>query len=124
MVIQQWNQSPERKNTIEVLPEEHLKITIRKDLTAVPEAEERRLMEGAMRPAPLSDRGLPKTGYQSEDNHQEPHTGIHRHLWVVTAELLGTQIATLAVLAQLPSDTTGWGEGGFGKIPEHALAGP
>ncbi len=50
--------------------------------------------------------------------------GIQGKLWFVTAELLGAQMATLAVLSTLPSSSTGWGKGSLQNIIDHAVQGP
>ncbi|MBI3543161.1 MAG: DUF3943 domain-containing protein [Deltaproteobacteria bacterium] len=50
--------------------------------------------------------------------------GIQRKLWVVTAELLGAQIVTLAILSTLPPESTGWGKGSLKNIYDHAVQGP
>jgi len=49
---------------------------------------------------------------------------LSRSLPVITLGVIGVQVGTLALLAQLPPTTTNWGEGSFDQIVDNDLNGP
>ena len=74
--------------------------------------------------APLAMVASPAAAAPPPPVPEPKSESLSRSLPVITLGVIGVQVGTLALLAQLPPTTTNWGEGSFDQIVDNDLNGP
>jgi hypothetical protein len=74
--------------------------------------------------AAINGAKFPSSAVPTLKPSQPQEEGLHRKLWVVSAEYLGLQFLGLGALSLLPKSDTLWGRGGIDVMVDNFVAGP